>query len=210
MKPPASLRPLPIRPGPRPGETTPTYIELLAAANHLPARILRRHLCPPPRHAGRPQLSRLAAVSGRTETALRHALTDLSCAHCGTPLTIRPAGRRPRWCSPACALNAYRRRTQHKPEHRDPASATTRCGYCGTPITRKPRGAPARWCSRTCASRASRKPARQPPTRSRDPADAIPAGNCQHCGTAITRKPRGRPPQWCSSICRLRAYRQRR
>ena len=41
---PGQLRPLPVRPRPRPGETTATYIQRLAHANHLPARYLRRYL----------------------------------------------------------------------------------------------------------------------------------------------------------------------
>jgi hypothetical protein len=159
---PGQPRPLPVRPRPRPGETTATYIERLADANHLPARFLRRYLCAPPWHAGRPELSRLAAVSGRTETALRHALADLTCAHCSSPLAIRPAGRPARWCSSACALRALRQRARGEPERRDPARIpAANCMHCGTPITRKASGRPARWCSNTCALRAYRQRARR-------------------------------------------------
>jgi len=159
---PGQPRPLPVRPRPRSGETTATYIEHLARANHLPARYLRHYLCTPPWHAGRPELSRLAAISGRTETALRHVLADLSCAYCGTPLDMRPAGRPARWCSSACALRAFRQRTRGKPERHDPAEApAANCCNCGTPITRKATGRPARWCSHACALRAYRQRARR-------------------------------------------------
>jgi hypothetical protein len=155
---PGQPRPLPVRPRPRPGEITATYIEHLARANHLPVRYFRRYLCAPPRHAGRPELSRLAAASGRTETALQHALADLSCARCGAPLTIRAAGRPARWCSKTCAVRAFRQRTRGDPERLDPATApAASCRHCGSPITRKPRGRPARWCSSACAVRAYRQ-----------------------------------------------------
>ena len=159
---PGQPRPLPVRPRPRPGETTATYIEHLARANHLPVRYLRRYLCAPPRHAGHPELSRLAAVSGRTETALRHALADLSCAHCGATLTRRAAGRPARWCSSNCALRAFRQRARGEPERRDPAKApAANCLHCGAPVTRNSRGRPARWCSSTCALRAYRQRVRR-------------------------------------------------
>jgi TniQ len=156
---PGQPRPLPVRPRPRPGETTGTYIERLARANHLPARHLRRYLCAPPGHTGRPALSRLAAVSGRTETALRHAMADLTCGHCSTPLTIPAGGGRPtRWCSSICALRAFRQRKRGEPERRDPArTPAANCRHCGTPITRKHQGRPARWCSTICALRAYRQ-----------------------------------------------------
>jgi hypothetical protein len=162
---PAQPRPLPARPGPRPGDTTATYIEHLARANHLSVRHLRRYLCAPPQHAGRPELSRLAAASGRTETALRHALADLTCAHCGAKLTINPAakGRPARWCSSGCALRAFRQRARAGPgpritPARDPASDPgASCLHCGTPIIRNLRGRPARWCSGACGQRARRQ-----------------------------------------------------
>ncbi len=170
MNTPGEPRPLPVRPRPRPGETTATYIDRLAEANHLPARLLRRHLCAPPRHAGRPELGRLAAASGRTETALRHALADLTCAHCGTPLTISPKGRRARWCSGACALRALRQRARGEPERRDPAAEpAANCKHCGTPITRKATGRPARWCSGACALRAYRQRTQRNSSRDKTP-----------------------------------------
>jgi hypothetical protein len=152
-------RPLPVRPRPRPGQTVDTYIEHLARANHLPVHFLRRYLCAPPGHAGRPALDRLAAVSGRTETALQHALAGLSCGHCGTPLTIQAgAGRTARWCSRTCALRAFRQRQRGEPERRDPAKVpATNCHHCGGPITQAGRGRPARWCSNACAQRAHRQ-----------------------------------------------------
>jgi len=76
--------PLPVGPRPRPGDTTATCLEHLARANHLPVPYLRRYLSASPAWAGAPALDGLAAVTGRTVTALQHALADLSCGHCGT------------------------------------------------------------------------------------------------------------------------------
>lgn len=151
-------RPLPVRPRPRPGETTATYIQYLARANHLPVRYLRRYLSASRIPAGPAALDRLAALSGRTVTALQHALTDLSCSYCGTPLSARARGRTSRWCSRTCALRAFRQRQRGKPERGDPA-ATPRatCRQCGTPITQKPSGRPAQWCSARCRQRARRQ-----------------------------------------------------
>lgn len=162
MTPAARPRPLPVRPRPRPGETTGTYVEYLARANHLPVRYLHRYLSASPAQDGQPALGRLAIISGRTATALRHALADLSCSHCGTPLNFQAKGRPARWCSPACALRAFRQRQRGEPERRDPArTPAANCGHCGKPITRKHRGRPARWCSRACALRAFRQRARR-------------------------------------------------
>ena len=159
---PGQPRPLPVRPGPRPGETTATYIEHLARSNHLPADYLHRYLCTPPGRARRPDLSRLAAISGRTETALRHALADLSCAHCGSllPTPMRARGRPARWCSPACGVQAFRQRTlqEARQKRRDRAGTpNANCHYCGEPFTRNTRGRPASWCSPACALRAHRQ-----------------------------------------------------
>jgi endogenous inhibitor of DNA gyrase (YacG/DUF329 family) len=143
-------RPLPVRPRPRPGETTASYIQQLALANHLPVRYLRSYLSATPAPGGQPGLDRLAAVSGRAPAALQRTLTDLSCAHCGTPLTARHRGRTARWCSSACALRGLRRRRRGKPERSEPAAPRMRCRHCGTPIKRKPRGRTAQWCSRRC------------------------------------------------------------
>ena len=152
-------RPLPVRPRPRPGETTGTYIEYLGRANHLPARYLRRYLSASRVSAGPPALDRLAAISGRTVTALQHALTDLSCSYCGTPLTIQPLGRTARWCSRTCAVRGFRQRKRGQPERRDPAAATPRttCRQCGTSLTQKGPGRPASLCSARCRQRAHRQ-----------------------------------------------------
>jgi endogenous inhibitor of DNA gyrase (YacG/DUF329 family) len=149
-------RPLPVRPRPRPGETTTSYIEQLALANHMPLRYLRSHLSATASPRGRPALNRLAAVSGRTTAALQAALADLSCAHCGTPLTTSTHGRTIRWCSKACALRGLRRRRKGKPERSEPAPKTT-CGHCGKPVKRPQRGFIAQWCSNKCWQRARRE-----------------------------------------------------
>jgi hypothetical protein len=159
MTPDGELRPLPVRPRPQPGDTTDAYVERLARANHLPAGYLR--LCLAPRKgAAQPVLSRLAAVSGRTEAALRNALTDLTCAHCGTPLPPRRSHRTARWCSPLCNSRATRRRERGLPERRDiaaPAPRTT-CQECGADLNPAVRpGNPRIYCSDRCKVRAYRR-----------------------------------------------------
>ena len=226
-------RPLPVRPRPRPGETTATYVRQLALANHLPEHCLRRYLSATASPDRPPDLGRLAALSGRTTTALQHALTDLSCGYCGTPLTRKGRGRAARWCSPACALRAYRRRQKDQRERIPPppsagtsperptsqgrkpgrqpgpglltltAATGPACGYCGTPLTPKGRGRPPRWCSPACALRAHRR--RRQGERERTPqAAGTPGPPCKGCGTPVSRRPRGRPAQWCSPGCRQR------
>ncbi len=224
-------RPLPVRPRPRPGETTASYIQQLALANHLPVRYLRSYLSATAAPGGQPGLDRLAAVSGRAPAALQRTLADLSCAYCGTPLTARHRGRTARWCSPACALRAYRRRQKDQRERvppppsagtsperptsqgRKPASqpgpgllaltAATgpACGYCGTPLTPKGRGRPPRWCSPACALRAHRR-RRQGERERTAQAAGTPGPPCKGCSTPVSRRPRGRPAQWCSPGCR--------
>lgn len=66
-------RPLPIRPRPVSGETTPAYIRRLAVANHLRPMHLRRYLSDP---GGGIRLSWLAILAGRPITSLQHALAD--------------------------------------------------------------------------------------------------------------------------------------
>lgn len=39
--------------------------------------------------------------------------------------------------------------------------------------------------------------------------DSTTDGVCGMCGVGLTRRPRGRPRQWCSDRCRQRAYRAR-
>ncbi|MFD7408413.1 TniQ family protein [Streptomyces sp. NPDC059866] len=71
------LVPLPINVRPRLGETTDHYIQRLARANHLRPSDLLQHLTPPPHKTGRrPQLSRLAALSGRSTEVLAKTLAD--------------------------------------------------------------------------------------------------------------------------------------
>ena len=85
---PPPLAPLPIRPRPRPSETTESYARRLARANHLRPSYLRAFLCDPPRHTGAIRPWRLAAISGRSVQALEHALADLTQGS--------PPGRQPR------------------------------------------------------------------------------------------------------------------
>lgn len=70
-------RPLPIPVRPVTGETVESYIRRLARANHLRPSLLHVYIRDPtsPNTAIRP--GRLAAASGRTVTALTHALTGL-------------------------------------------------------------------------------------------------------------------------------------
>lgn len=71
------LRPLPARPRPITGETTDAYIRRLARANHLKPSYLRGFVAGPPNYLGRPRPERLAILTGRTQTALGRALSDL-------------------------------------------------------------------------------------------------------------------------------------
>jgi uncharacterized protein len=68
-------RPLPFRPRPGPGESTGSYVRRLARANHLRPDYLRRYLASPKDGTIRTEL--LAAMAGRSLTALEHALADL-------------------------------------------------------------------------------------------------------------------------------------
>ncbi len=66
--------PLPIRPRPRTGEPTVSYLRRLARANHLRPRVLDRYLRDGP---GSPiRLERLAALAGRSLDALTKALAE--------------------------------------------------------------------------------------------------------------------------------------
>lgn len=73
------LRLLPVRPRPRPGESTDSYVRRLARANHLKPSYLRGYLVGPPDYGRgkRPRADRLAAVTGRRQDALERALPDL-------------------------------------------------------------------------------------------------------------------------------------
>lgn len=67
---------LPVNVRPQLGEITDSYIRRLARANHLKPSYLHGYLCGPPFWVGKPQIERLAAVSGRSTAALEHALSD--------------------------------------------------------------------------------------------------------------------------------------
>jgi hypothetical protein len=69
-------QPLPVRLRPGRGETIESYIRRLARANHLKPSYLRRYLCGPDGYYSKPQPQRLAALSGRSRTALEHAFAD--------------------------------------------------------------------------------------------------------------------------------------
>jgi hypothetical protein len=98
-----------------------------------------------------------AGKRGRRVAARTRALTDLTCAHCGTPLTAKHKGRTARWCSPACGLRGLRRRKRGKPERGEPAAPRTACRRCGARISQKPTGRPAEWCSHACWKRDHRQ-----------------------------------------------------
>lgn len=87
---PLPLAPLPINVRSRLGETTDHYIQRLARANHLRPSELLQHLTPPPHKTGRrPQLSRLAAVSGHSTDVLANILADAGPAAEPTPSDLR-------------------------------------------------------------------------------------------------------------------------
>ncbi|MER6557480.1 TniQ family protein [Streptomyces sp. NPDC001027] len=87
---PLPLAPLPINVRPRLGESTDHYIQRLARANHLRPSELLQHLTPPPHKTGRrPQLSRLAALSGRPADVLENTLADAGPAAEPTPSDLR-------------------------------------------------------------------------------------------------------------------------
>ena len=91
------LTPLPV-PLPQPGETASTYARRLAQANHLRPSYLRSVLCGPQHRTGAIRLWRLAAVSGRSVSALEHALADL------TPQPRSGHHLPARWQRPAAAV----------------------------------------------------------------------------------------------------------
>lgn len=79
------LRPLPIRPRPRTGESIESYIRVLARANHLRPSYLHDYLCHPYQN-GRLRIERLAVLSARPIEHLQKALT-------GIPAPARPRAR---------------------------------------------------------------------------------------------------------------------
>lgn len=72
------LSPLPVRVRPHPGEPTDSYIRRLARANHLRPSYLHGFLTGSLNWFGKPQLERLAAVTGRSPGALQRVLADAS------------------------------------------------------------------------------------------------------------------------------------
>jgi hypothetical protein len=71
------LRPLPVQPRPKAGETVDSYIRRLAQANHLKPSYLRGYLTGPPDYLGRPRPARLAVLTGRSQALLERTLADL-------------------------------------------------------------------------------------------------------------------------------------
>jgi hypothetical protein len=72
--------PLPVRVRPAAGETAESYIRRLARADHLRPSLLQVYVRNPDVPTGAIPLRRLAAVSGRTRTALAFALSGLTSA----------------------------------------------------------------------------------------------------------------------------------
>ena len=70
-------RPLPMQTRPRPGETIESFVHRLARSNHLRPSYLRRLVLNNADHpyGGSIDLARLAALTGRTTTALERAFT---------------------------------------------------------------------------------------------------------------------------------------
>ena len=71
------LRPLPVQPRPKAGETVDSYVRRLAQANHLKPSYLRGYLAGPPDYMSRPRPERLAILTGRSQAALERTLADL-------------------------------------------------------------------------------------------------------------------------------------
>ncbi|MCE4941894.1 TniQ family protein [Streptomyces albulus] len=70
------LSQLPIQVRPRPGEPIGSYIRRLARANHLKPSYLHGFLTGSTNWFGKPQLERLAALTGRSPDLLQRALAD--------------------------------------------------------------------------------------------------------------------------------------
>jgi hypothetical protein len=80
--------PLPVRPRPRRGETTDSYLRRLAAANHLRFTYLRRYLATPRGSYGPVDPGMLAGLADREPHAILRAFPELA------PAAPRPAARR--------------------------------------------------------------------------------------------------------------------
>jgi len=85
-----TLRQLPIQIRPDRGETVDSYVRRLARANHLRPTHLRRFLSYPASHYAAVKPDRLAIMSGRSQTALEHALLGLTKAARGRREPIKP------------------------------------------------------------------------------------------------------------------------
>jgi hypothetical protein len=89
-RPPEHIGRLPIQARPRPGEPTDTYIRRLARANHLKPSYLYGFLTGSPNWFGKPQIERLACVTGRPPEVLQRVLADA-----GPPPQRRKPGPNP-------------------------------------------------------------------------------------------------------------------
>jgi hypothetical protein len=146
---------------------------------------------------------------------LQRALIDLHCARCGTPLPPPATSGRPAlWCSAACRSAQYRRRHSELIRKRDQARRRALvqplCDRCTTPLPLG-RDRRRRWCSDSCRLTAQRE--RTAATRTPKPAVKILPCNgvtCGICSEPLPLKPVGRPPKWCSTACRTKAYRARK
>jgi ATP-dependent Clp protease ATP-binding subunit ClpX len=106
---------LPVRPRPASGEPVFSYIRRLALANHLHPAHLRHYLKDP--GTGGIRLGWLAALAGRPETSLRHALAGQQ------PPSGFPAGDRQKQPLP--------RTMRHPRDRRLPERATPLwCSFC--------------------------------------------------------------------------------
>jgi hypothetical protein len=117
--------PLPFRTAPVAGETIASYLSRDAAATHLPARVItaclpswfaaRAAACDDLAATGQPQpadIRHLAALTGTSETALRHALPALDASDSRPPVRAALACRR------CCARTAQRAPVPvHLPAH---------------------------------------------------------------------------------------------
>lgn len=189
---------LPRQIGPVAGEGLKSFIERLAAANHIKATYLRRYLVDPPwSWSGSPSWERLAAVVGRDPSSLKEILAGTRCVECGTLSFKRMNGSTRQTCSHACRQKAYRRRNP-KPQREERHLI---CQGCGTELAFGAGAATRRWCSDSCRQKAYRQ-------RRREKAEALPSPELT-CGFCDAPLGPGRR-RWCSERCCQAAYRRRR
>lgn len=179
---------LPVDVRPRQGETVDSYVDRLAAANHIEPRLLRAFLHGAYDSRARAQLDRLAAASGRSEEILHRTLAGFHCELCSAPLSASTKTST-RWCTPSCREKAYRLRNpeRYRPAPKPPVENV--CEACKSTFT-SPRSE--RWCSRDC-----RLVVRQ-------------RAGCRRCGNPTPPDRHGLPHPWCSDACRSWGYRRRR